>query len=104
MSHEPQDELISAYLDGELAPDQQAKVKKLLAERSEYRQLYEELLALRSAFQALPQYQVGEDLSRRVIQRAEQELLIGRATRTESGGRTDAALAHPAAPEPRRDF
>jgi hypothetical protein len=77
MTYDPQDELLSAYLDGELSGDELRRVEQLLVDNAEYRQLYEELRALGSSFQALPRYRLAEDLSQRVLRRAEQSLLDG---------------------------
>ena len=52
MSQVPDEELISAYLDGEVTDDQRAYVQRLLSENPTSRALYEELRALRSSLQA----------------------------------------------------
>ncbi len=67
MTHDPDEELISAYLDGELNADEQRRVERLLGESAESRELYEELRNLRSSFQALPRYRLPEDLGERVL-------------------------------------
>ena len=69
------DELISAYLDGELSPDEQANVEQALVESAECRQMFEELRALRGDLQALPNHRLPADFSERVLQRAEQAML-----------------------------
>ncbi len=75
MDIDPREELISAYLDGELTAEEKHRVERLLTESAEHRQLYEELRALRGTFAQLPRYRLPEDLSQRVLRRAEQELL-----------------------------
>jgi anti-sigma factor RsiW len=69
------DELISAYLDGELSPDEQACVEQTLVESAEFRQMFEELRALRGDLQILPGHRLPGDFSERVLQRAEQAML-----------------------------
>ena len=42
-------ELLSAYLDGEVTAEERALVEQQLAENTEFRQLHDELMALRGA-------------------------------------------------------
>ncbi len=69
------DELISAYLDGELTADEQDRVERMLAENDEYRQMFDEFSALRDSLQSLPQYRLDEEFHLRVLQRAERAML-----------------------------
>ena len=69
------DELISAYLDGELPDAQRLEVEEVLARSDEHRRLLDDLLALRADLQTLPQYRLDDDFSNRVLQRAEREML-----------------------------
>ena len=46
MNHLPQDELLSAYLDGELTAEEQAEAERLLAASPAARQLLDELWAV----------------------------------------------------------
>ena len=55
MNDLPQNELFSAYLDGELTAAEQAEVERVLAASPDARQLLEELRALSATLQALPQ-------------------------------------------------
>ena len=71
----PDDELLSAYLDGEVSGAQRAEVEALLAGDPSARQTFEELRAVRGAIQGLPQLELGEDLTARVLQLAEMRLL-----------------------------
>ena len=73
------DELISAYLDCELSSEQQALVEEQLMDNLEHRRMFEELRALRSGLQELPQASLGDDFAQRVLQRAERELLASPA-------------------------
>jgi hypothetical protein len=72
MKDVPENELFSAYLDGELTAEEQAEVEKLLATSPAARQLLDELRALSSSLQALPTYQIGEDISQQVLRLAAQ--------------------------------
>ena len=69
------EELISAYLDGELDADERALVERAMAESAEYRQLYEELQVLRAGLQRLPRYKLPADFRQRVLRQAERRLL-----------------------------
>ncbi len=64
----PPEELLSAYLDGELTAEEQAQVERLLAGSAEARQLLEELRLLSQSLQSLPMHQVREDLTAKVFQ------------------------------------
>lgn len=75
--HEFSDELISAYLDGELAPEQQRRVEEQLMDSAEHRRQFEELKALRRGLQSLPQAALDDQFAQRVLRRAERELLAG---------------------------
>jgi|GEM_PF-6174597 len=94
MSYEPNDELVSAYLDGELTPAEQARVERLLADDPHLRQLHEELRALRSSFEALPRHRLNEDLSQRVLRTAERAMLEN------SVGAADVSAAKPRTVKP----
>ena len=75
MNDLPQNELLSAYLDGELTADEQAEAERLLASSPAARQLLDELRALSATLQSLPQQKLGEDLSRQVLRVAERRML-----------------------------
>jgi putative zinc finger protein len=77
MTAEPREELISAYLDDELSADERAQVEKWLAESAEYRQLYEDLRAVRVSMQSLPRHKLDRDLGPAVLRRAERSVLSG---------------------------
>lgn len=64
------EELLSAYLDGEVSPEERARVEQWLAESDELRQLRDELLALRTDLQGLPRHEVGHDLAAAVMHRS----------------------------------
>jgi hypothetical protein len=75
MNNESQNELLSAYLDGELTADERAQVERLLATNPGARQLLEELRALSAALKSLPRQTLGEDLSDSVLRIAERRTL-----------------------------
>lgn len=75
MNELPENELLSAYLDGELTADEHAQVEQWLAGSPAARQLLEEMRALRATLQALPAYKLDEDLSQRVLRLAERRML-----------------------------
>lgn len=75
----PDDELLSAYLDGELTAGEVARVERLLAERPESRQLLEELRLVRESLQALPRRRLDDAFSQHVLRQAEREVLHGGA-------------------------
>jgi len=69
------DELISAYLDGEVTAEERALVEQRLTESEEDRRTIEELQALRSGLQTLPRHELGRDLSDRILGRAQRAML-----------------------------
>ena len=71
----PENELLSAYLDGELAAAEQAAVEQLLAQSAAARQLVDELRALSATLQSLPAHKLEEDLSQEVLQIAGRRML-----------------------------
>lgn len=79
MNPEPREELISAYLDNELAPQERAEVERMMAEEPALRKLHEELAALRATMQALPRHKLDHDLGPAVLRRAERSVLRGAA-------------------------
>ncbi len=81
MNPERREEMISAYLDGEISVEERAQVERWLAESPELRQLHDELKALGASIQALPRHQLTQDLQAAVLRRAEQTVLAGGAAR-----------------------
>ena len=71
----PENELLSAYLDGELTASEQADVEQLLAQSAAARQLVDELRALSATLQSLPAHKLEEDLSQEVLQIAGRRML-----------------------------
>lgn len=79
MNERPYDDLISAYLDGELSPAEVVEVEKLLAESADARQLLEDFRALGTGLRSLPKLQLGVDFQERVLRQAERAALSGEA-------------------------
>lgn len=75
MKNVPENELFSAYLDGELTAEEEQQVEQLVAESPAARQLLEELASLSGALQNLPSHKLNEDLAPRILQKAEQRML-----------------------------
>ncbi len=71
------DELISAYLDGELTAEERARVEEQLDKDPTLRQMYNDLRTLGSTLQALPLADPSEDLAQRVLRQAERRMLTG---------------------------
>ncbi|HJT36674.1 MAG TPA: zf-HC2 domain-containing protein [Pirellulales bacterium] len=80
------EELLTAYLDGELAGDERARVERLLAEQPESRQLLEDLRAIKQRLESLPAGRLDDDFAERVLRQAEREVLSGH-----DGARTERA-------------
>jgi anti-sigma factor RsiW len=69
-NHAPGDELLSAYLDGELSADERAAVEARLATDPAAQQLLHELRSVSQSVQALPTESLGRDLSEEIVRRA----------------------------------
>src|SRR5882757_5212880 len=69
-NYELDDELLSAYLDGELSADERAAVEARLATDAAAQQLLHELRSVSQSVQALPTESVGRDVSEEIIRRA----------------------------------
>jgi hypothetical protein len=75
MNDLPDNELLSAYLDGELTAEERAQVEHLLATKPAAGKLLEELRSLSATLKSLPRQQLGEDLSENVLRIAERRML-----------------------------
>ncbi len=69
-SYELDDELLSAYLDGELTADERAAVEARLATDPAAQQLLHELRSVSQSVQALPIETLGRDFSEEILSRA----------------------------------
>jgi hypothetical protein len=92
-------ELVSAYLDGELSAAQRAEVEQLLVESAEYRRLWSDLRDMQQRLRNLPRLELEDDFAQHVLQRAEFELLSRRETAQSAAAPTvpEAAAATEAA-------
>jgi putative zinc finger protein len=70
MTREFPDELLSAFLDGELSPQEHEQVERHLAVSAADRQLVAKLQSLRSEVQSLPPVAVSADFADRVVRSA----------------------------------
>jgi anti-sigma factor RsiW len=80
------DELLSAYLDDELAPEESARVEQRLASDPAARQLLEQLRAVSHAVRDLPAEPIGADIRDRVLRRAERAMLVSNPKAASAGG------------------
>lgn len=74
--------LISAYVDDRLSPEERAEVERLLQSSDEARAELDSYRQLRKALKALPTEQAPADLLSRVMAQAEQESLHGKPLAT----------------------
>jgi anti-sigma factor RsiW len=91
MKDELESELLSAYLDGRLSPDERARVDDLLAAQPAARKLLEELRSVGAALKSLPRQKLGEDLSESVLEIAQRRKQAGSATEPKPEKSADAA-------------
>jgi len=69
------DELLSAFVDGELDVDQRALVEERLRDNPRAKQLVDELRDLSATLQALPREQIGSELREEVMQQIEAKVI-----------------------------
>ena len=89
MSDIHHEELISAYLDGELDAENAAEAERLLKNDAACRRLFDELGALRTEIQSLPRHRLDEGFRARVLRQAEIEMLTISAAGYECNGAAD---------------
>ena len=95
MNDESREELISAYIDGELSADERARVERWLAEDPRLRQLHDELRGLGGALRSLPLHKLERDLGPMIVRRAERAVLSGDQDVPESGQATSGGAISP---------
>lgn len=66
------EELVSAYLDGELTADEQVRVEQALATDARLRRLHDDMRALRHSLQAMPPQKLDVNFAARVLRAVEQ--------------------------------
>ena len=78
-NHNPHDELIGSFLDGEVSPEEATFVQSLLDSDAEARRFYEELRSLGERLQAMPTPPLRADFTSRVmaeIERSDAPLVV----------------------------
>jgi hypothetical protein len=73
-------ELISAFLDGEVTPEEKALIEERLVDNAADRRLFEEMRSIRNSLKSLPQHKLGKDLSQSVLRAAERAMLSAETT------------------------
>ncbi len=91
----PENELFSAYVDGELTAAEQVEVEQILNDNPEARQLVDELRSLSLSLQSLPPYKLDKDLAERVLVQAEREMLAQPVSPLPGFHQVDVAEAKP---------
>ncbi|MCA9114793.1 MAG: hypothetical protein KDA79_06870, partial [Planctomycetaceae bacterium] len=84
-NHEIPGELLSAWCDGELSLEEQARVEQLLQESPAARREAEEIAQLSSLLKSLPRESAPPELISATLRRCEREMLLG----TAAGGSPD---------------
>jgi hypothetical protein len=97
MNNSENEILISAYLDDELTADERARVEQLLATNTEARQLLDEMRAIRSKLQELPQHRLEMDFAQTVLQKAQHQNAASQPTDI------SASIPHSPFPTPHSD-
>ncbi len=75
MTEPVNEELLSAYLDDEVTPDERALVEQQLGQSAAWRQCLEEMRSLRASIRALPRFKLNRNLDARVLAEAERQVL-----------------------------
>lgn len=101
MNNPSENELLSAYLDGELTAEERSRVERLLAGDPAAKQLLDELRTLKAAVQSLPREGVGEDLSSNIFRIAQQRKL-NEGSANDSDGNSPSEPARPRLPMTRQ--
>jgi len=73
-------ELISAFLDGEVSPEEKSMIEERLVDDVDDRRLFEEMRSIRDRLKSLPQHKLGKDLSPSVLRGAERAMLSAEPT------------------------
>jgi hypothetical protein len=77
MNHQlPNDELLSAYLDGEATPQERELVDRALERNAPARQLLEELRMASRGCRELPRFTLGANFAQQVLRKAERAILL----------------------------
>ena len=97
MNEKIPEELISAYIDGELTSDEQVRVEQALLEDPRSQQLFEDLQALHDRLQAIPRSEPSQDYTQQILRRAERAILTGTSTASGEEATTAVRPAKPGA-------
>ena len=92
MKHQIPEELISAYLDGELTSDEQLLVEEALRDNPQSQQLLEDLQSLHDRLQAIPRSEPSRDYTEQILRRAERAILTGSSETNSSTLTNDAPV------------
>lgn len=95
MNEKIPEELISAYIDGELTSDEQVRVEQALLEDPHSQQLLEDLQALHDRLQAIPRSEPSQDYTQQILRRAERAILTGPSTASGEEATTAVRPANP---------
>src|SRR5262245_32413000 len=87
----PNDELLSAYLDGEVTDQEREVVERALHESPEVRRALDELRRLQADVRALPRMRLEPDFCDRVLRESQRTMLLGEA----SGAQESNVIASP---------
>lgn len=68
-------ELISAFLDGEVTPEEKVMIEERLVDNVADRRLFEEMRSIREGLKSLPRHELGKDLSQSILRSAERAML-----------------------------
>ncbi len=90
MKHHIPEELISAYLDGELTSDEQLLVEEALRDDPQSQQLLDDLQSLHDRLQAIPRSEPSRDYTEQILRRAERAILTGTNATSSSALTSDA--------------
>jgi anti-sigma factor RsiW len=95
MAELPLEELLSAYLDGELSADEQDRAERLLADDPQARRLLDEFRGIGRQVRSLPLKKLPADFCQQVLRRAEQQMLAAAASPVHSRAASQAATQLP---------
>jgi hypothetical protein len=94
------EELLSAYLDGELSAAERARAEELLLDDPQARQLLQQFRGIGGQVRQLPKHSLPADFASQVLKRAERQMLANEAASTQVVAKplADTANAQPALP------
>src|SRR5262249_54050343 len=87
MKHPYSEEILSAYVDGELTDQERSEVEHWLESSPGARERLEDFRGLARLFPSLPRTEVPQEFPTKVLQLAEQRMLLPEATANSPGRR-----------------